>query len=280
MVPVSASYREASPVTADDRLAAAGLEPPKPSVARMYDYFLGGKDNYAIDREAAERIIAAHPQQRRLCRNNRSFLVRAVRYVAERGISQFVDLGTGIPTSPNVHEVAGEVNPQARVVYIDNDPVVQTHNEALLATREGVVAVDGDMRHPQKILERPELSETVDFSKPVMVLFVAVFHFIAEADDPKAIVSAFTDRMAPGSYLAISTATSDDTDPAVIQSIQEIYATAEVQGVFRTQKRILELFNGLELVSPGLVDVSQWRSPWGDAKPTKIRIMAGLGRKG
>jgi S-adenosyl methyltransferase len=155
-----------------------------PNPSRMYDYLLGGKDNFPADREAANRVIAAYPEARALARANRRFLTRAVWFLAEHGISQYIDLGTGLPTSPNVHQVARQVRPDARVVYVDNDPVVTCHGQALCATNDGVAVIDGDIRDPRSILADPELTAVIDFAEPVAILCVAVLHFIRDEENP------------------------------------------------------------------------------------------------
>ena len=232
-----------------------------------------------MDRAAARKVFAAFPQARKLALANRGFLVRAVQFLAEQGIRQFLDLGTGIPTSPNVHEVARQAEPGATVVYVDNDPVVTRHSQALRATHDGVIAVEGDIRRPQAILADPAVASLIDFAQPVAVMMIAVLHFIREEDDPAAVVDAFTRRMVPGSYLALSHATSDGADPDVLSQIKDAYRDAAAPLVPRTAGQITSLFSGLELADPGrLVDVSQWH-PGKRAMPTKIRILAGVGRK-
>jgi hypothetical protein len=258
---------------------ATAIDTSRAHPARLYDYYLGGKDNYPVDRAAAKKVVAAFPQARKLALANRGFLVRAVQFLAEQGIRQFLDLGTGIPTSPNVHEVARQVRPGATVVYVDNDPVVTRHSQALRATHDGVIAVEGDIRQPYAILADPAVASLIDFAQPVAVLMIAVLHFIREEDDPAAIVDAFTRRVVPGSYLALSHATSDGADPGVLSQITDAYRDTAAPLVPRTAGQITSLFSGWELADPGrLVDVSQWR-PDKRAMPTKIRILAGVGRK-
>jgi hypothetical protein len=249
-----------------------------PNPARMYDYFLGGKDHFPADREAAGKVIAAYPETRALARANRRFLTRAVWFLAEQGIGQYIDLGAGLPTSPNVHEVARQARPGARVVYVDNDPVVTSHGRALCATDDGVAVIDGDIRDPRSILADPELTAVIDFTEPVAILCVAVLHFIREEEDPGEIVTTLRGRMVPGSYLAISHAAIDGADKQVLSEISRAYQDTTASAVPRTAAQIRELFTGLDLVHPGLVDVSQWR-PHVRARPTKIRILAGVGHK-
>lgn len=226
--------------------------------ARMYDYYLGGKDNFEADRIAAEKAMSVIPDAQKVVRTNREFLVRVVRTMADSGIDQYIDLGTGYPTSPNVHEVAKERQPNARVVYVDNDPVVVTHNRALRQGR-GVVAIDGDIRDPQQILANHALTDTIDFTRPVGVLLIAVLHFVPDEFDPIEIVTHFRWRMRSGSMLAISHGTGDHVPQAAIRTVQDAYANATAPFVFRTAAEIAALFGGYPLLSPGLVEVSNWR---------------------
>jgi hypothetical protein len=259
-------------------LVPAWINPAVPSPARIYDYLLAGKDNYAADRAAAENILSAVPHGRSLARANRRFLVRAVRYMAGQGVAQFIDLGTGIPARPAVHDVARSLIPDARVLYVDNDPVVTVHNRALLAGRDGIEATHGDLREPYGIFASPELERLIDFSQPVGMLFVAVLHFIPSEDDPESTVRAFSKYLVPGSYLALSHVTSDGSDPSVISAIEGVYKTASAPAVFRTADQIRALFAGLDLIPPGVVDVTSW--PWRRSAPVQrpaLRVLAGVG---
>jgi O-methyltransferase involved in polyketide biosynthesis len=249
-----------------------------PNPARMYDYYLGGKDNFPADREAAERVIAAYPQTRALALENRRFLERAVEFLAGQGIRQFVDLGTGLPTSPNVHEVAQRIQPDARVAYVDNDPVVTVHSRALCGGDDGVTVIDGDIRRPQAILANPELTDLIDLSEPVAFLCVAVLHFITEDENPREIVAALRWRMAPGSYLVISHVATDGADRRVVGEVTDAYKGATAPAVPRAESAIRDLFTGLDLAEPGLADVARWRCAMpGDTG--NIRILGGAGRK-
>lgn len=267
------------PVTAmSEWFPADPVEPGVPHPARVYDFWLGGKDNLAADRAAGEKVMAAFPQARKLARANRGFLVRAVRYLAERGVSQFIDLGTGFPTRPNVHEVARLAVPDARVLYVDNDPVVTAHNRALRATMPGVAAINGDIRCPQHVLADPELLMLIDFSKPVAVLFVAVLHFIRPEEDPGQIVAAFRDRMAPGSYLVISHGVSDSTDPHTVGQIADAYSQATAAITPRTADEVAAWFGGFDMIPPGLTDVTRW-FPGKPPQPGLVHMAAGVGRR-
>jgi hypothetical protein len=256
-----------------------GPQPEIPNIARIYDALLGGKDNYAADREAARALEAAIPSAGCGARDNRAFLGRAVHYLAaDAGISQFFDIGTGLPTRGNVHEVARKVNPDARVVYADNDENVVTHARALLEKDSGVLAVEGDLRYPRELMGRKEVRGFLDFSQPVAVLLVAVLHFLGDSESPWQAVSAITSRVAPGSYVVISHVTGDDLAPQAVSRARDIYAGALVQGTARRRSEIFRFFAGTELIDPGLVDVAAWRSGREDAA-RPVLFWAGIGRK-
>ncbi len=229
-------------------------------MARMYDYVLGGKDNYAADRELAEHLIASIPDGVEALRANRRFLGRAVAYVARQGVDQFIDLGAGLPNQGNVHEIAQGVHPHARVVYVDIDPVVITHARALLAADDHTAVVQADMRNPGTVLASEAVARLIDFDRPVGVIFNAMLHFVTDAEDPAGIVAAFTGHMAPGSHLVISHSTVDDRPADLVEIIRAAYDNASAPMVFRTREGVLRLFNGLTLVEPGLVKVNRWRS--------------------
>jgi hypothetical protein len=249
-----------------------------PSPARMYDYYLGGKDNYAVDRQAAEKALSVVPHGRQIARANRAFLIRAVTLMAERGVSQFIDLGTGFPTKPNVHQAARAINPGAKVAYIDNDPVVTIHNRALLAKDDKILALHGDIRHPHTFLGGDEIWQLIDFSQPIGVLFVAVLHFIPPEDDPEGSVATLVRNMVPGSYLALSHITSDGTAPEVIATIHDAYRTASAPAIFRTRHQIRQFFDGLQLIEPGLADLSEWHTSAirRELGPSALRFLAGI----
>jgi hypothetical protein len=261
-----------------------GFEPGRtpdfsaPSAARMYDYFLGGKNHFRVDRESADKVINAYPETVRLARANRHFLTRAVWYLAEHGVRQFIDLGAGPPTSPNVHEVACQLRPDARVVYVDSDPVVASHGQAMCDTDIGVAFIEHDMRRPADILADPHFTELIDLTEPVAILAVSVIHFLPDSDAPEGIIEAFRLQAAPGSYLVLSHATTDDADHHVLSEIASVYESSAMPVVPRTGARIRELFAGFQLIEPGLVDVSQWRADM-QVRPTRIRFLAGVGRK-
>ena len=251
------------------------IDMTRPSAARMYDYALGGKDNFAVDREAMEKIAEVVPEFRGIARANRGFLVRAVRAMTGAGIRQFIDLGTGIPSTPSVHEVAGEAFPDATVVYVDNDPMVIAHNRALQASRPGVVAVLHDLRQPATVLDDPDVRRLMDFGEPVGLLFVAVLHFVRRDVAPE-IVAHYMKMVPPGSRLAISVACAEGVSPATMARVESIFATSGSSVLFRSRAEIEQLFEGLDLESPGVTDVTQWRN---DGHPFGIRVLAGVARK-
>jgi hypothetical protein len=257
---------------------APGFDPAVPSAARIYDYLLGGKDNYEVDRAAAEKVLAVAPDQRRLARANRAFAMRAVAVVAGSGVRQFIDLGTGIPTSPSVHEVAMRADPSARVVYVDHDPVVQNHNTALLGSNPQVATVQADIRRPDAILGDPDLLRLIDFTEPAGVLCVAVLHLIRDDEWPAGILARFLDRMVPGSHLVVSQFATD-SDPAAMARLRAVADGTPVETYFRSTGEIGAFFGGLELLEPGLVSVDEWR-PDGIGAPTRLKIVGGVGRKG
>ena len=245
-----------------------GVDVTRPSIARIYDYLLLGKDNFAADRVAAEKLMQSRLDPRRLALANRGFLRRVVRFLAKQGVSQFLDLGSGLPTSPSVHEVARDVIPGARVVYVDHDPIVIAYNDALLATRDGVITVRADVRDPDAVLGNDALAACLDFSQPVAVLLLSVLHFISGDEDAPGIIARFRERMAPGSYLAISIGTSDGADPEMLADATETYADARMPFTLRSCAQVMDLFKGFDLAEPGLVSLPEWRPDFNtDRKP-------------
>jgi len=258
-----------------------GIDTTTPNVARIYDYLLGGKDNFAADREAARQLIEAIPDVAAIARDNRSFLGRVVRYLATRGgIRQFLDLGGGLPTQANVDELAQGVAPGARVVYVDNDPVVASHGRALLASGGQVGMVFGDLRDPAGILRHPDVLALLDLAQPVAVLCTSTLHFIADEAEPHAIIAEYRDRMAPGSYLAISHGTLEEDPGGEGGKAETVYRQASSQLHVRPLPEVRRFFDGLELVEPGLTWITEWRPEPGTA-PTGRRhsMRGGVGRK-
>jgi hypothetical protein len=225
-----------------------------PNVARIYDYMLGGKDNFGADRAAAEQVLAAYPESREGVRYNREFLGNAVRYLVEQaGIRQFLDIGTGLPTQQNVHEVAQSCAPDARIVYVDNDPMVCVHGRALLAGVDGVAMADADLRKPEQILDHPEIRQAIDFNQPAAVLLVATLHFIQDEDDPYSAVSRIAAELAPGSYLVISHLVDTEVRHPDAVQVTQVYERASSAGLKpRTEAEIMRFFEGFELVDKDL----------------------------
>jgi hypothetical protein len=248
--------------------------------ARIYDYWLGGKDNFAADREAAEEAVAAYPPILRAVRAQRAFLARAVRYLAgEAGIRQFLDIGTGLPTASNTHEVAQSAAPDARVVYVDNDPMVLAHARALLtSTPQGATAyLDADLRDPDKILAGA--ADLLDFSRPVAVLLIGILQLIHDGDDPHAIVARLTAALPSGSWLAIYHPASDIDQDRVAEAVRRVNARSAGTTTLRSHAEITRFFDGMALLEPGLVQVHQWQP--GVAAPGdmyQIAAYAGLAR--
>jgi S-adenosyl methyltransferase len=258
---------------------APGIDTDIPAVARIYDYWLGGQDHFAADRIAALKVAAAAPEAPLLAVENRRFLRRTIRYlVAEAGITQFLDIGTGLPTQGNVHQIAQEVRPGARVVYVDNDAMVVAHSR-VLKTGPDVTVIHADLREPQAILEHADTRRLIDFSQPLAVLMIAVLHFISDADDPAGAIAAFRDTVPAGSYLAISHVTSDIRGQSAASASVE-YKKIAPDATLRSRSEILQLFAGFELLDPGLVQLPYWRpddppSPGADY----LWILGGVGRK-
>ncbi|WP_040740718.1 SAM-dependent methyltransferase [Nocardia tenerifensis] len=254
---------------------APGLNPNVPSSARIYDYMLGGKDNYDIDREVAHRMLAIAPDTRTLAWFIRQFLVRAVELAADAGVRQFIDLGAGIPTSPNVHEVARKIEPSARVVYIDNDPIVHAHCDALLASSPGVDALKADIRQPEDIIDRLKAGGLIDFSEPVAVLIIGVLHYVMDDEDPAGIIAKFREVMAPGSYLAI-THGSDETHPDFIGQSHSDTNNSPSQVKYRSREETTAFFKDFDLIEPGVVPAQEWLDD--DLPATRLVIYGGIGR--
>jgi O-methyltransferase involved in polyketide biosynthesis len=252
---------------------ASGLDISIPNVARIYDFLLGGKDNFAADREAAWKILKELPCAALACRQNREFLTRVVRVLADSGVRQFLDLGSGLPAAQdNVHEVAQAAAPGSRVVYVDYDNVVVSHARALLESgprRVGVV--EADLRDPGKILE--VAGGLIDFGEPVAVLMFAVLHFLSDADQPREVVRSLTEALVPGSALALSHVTGDRIAPDASQAAQQVYLGASAPIVPRSRQDITGFFDGLDLVEPGVTDINLWpgKSLW----PTAPLILYG-----
>jgi len=258
-----------------------------PNPARIYDYFLGGKDNFPADREVAEQVVAIAPVARDIVEDNRAFLRRAVRLLAgEAGIRQFIDLGSGLPTQGNVHEIAQAVAPDARVVYVDNDAMVVTHSRALLAG-DNTAAIEADLRDPDSVMRHQEVRELIDFDQPIALLLMAILHFVPDDEDPYGIVARFRDALPAGSYLALSHGTRDiparpDMSPEAMAEmgakVERLYQLTTASLVTRTHAQVERFFDGFDLLDPGLVEIQLWRPDEADAL-LPGGFYGGVGRK-
>ncbi|MEU0566409.1 SAM-dependent methyltransferase [Nonomuraea sp. NPDC005983] len=259
---------------------SGSFDPNIPNVARMYDYFLGGKDNFPADRAAGDQVLKIVPHIPVGARENRAFLGRAVRFLAANGIRQFLDIGAGLPTQQNVHQVAERAAPSARTVYVDNDPQVLAHARALLSDSPNVRVLQGDLRNPRAIIDHPELRGHLDLGRPVAVLLLAIVHFVRA--DPKPIVEELMASLAPGSYLVLSHVCSD-IQPEAVPGVEKIYRGASAGFTARPSSEIISLFDALELVEPGVVNLPEWRTDLVDFAPTfagaRPYFLCGVARK-
>lgn len=259
----------------------AGADPDVASSARVYDYYLGGSHYFPVDRQVGDKAAAAFPDLPMALRANRSFLRRAVRFLIDQGITQFLDLGSGIPTVGNVHEIAQSLNPEARVVYVDIDPVAVAHSRALLAGNDNADVVLADIRDPETVLNAPAIEEMLDLSEPVGLLIVALLHFLPEKDEPAALIGQYVRSLAPGSYLVLSHGTPRTDALRAQQAAADEYARGRMPVYHRTPAQITAMFDGLDIVDPGLVYTGAWR-PDGqhdefDGEPSRSGILAGVG---
>lgn len=269
--------------------AAAGPEPDapefldlsKPSVARVYDYLLGGKDHYAVDRQAAHAFMEVLPEPPQVARSNRALVRRGVRYlVGEAGIRQFIDIGSGLPTAGNVHEIAHEVDPDARVVYVDNDPVVLAHGRALLADNKTTTVIRADIRDPSSIFDDPTTRAFIDATEPFAVLAAGVLHFVSDEEDPEGLVATIKSRIPSEGYLLV-TNFLDSGDPRA-RELERIFLESGLgTGRFRTWDEQARYFEGLEIVEPGLVFADDWRPDDLTPRNSPVRtlLVGGVGRK-
>jgi hypothetical protein len=263
--------------------ALAGVDTSTPNIARMNDYFLGGKDNFAADREAADKVLAIAPEIKEMTEENRDFLGRVVRYLGSQGIRQFIDIGSGLPTQRNTHEVARTQTPDARVVYVDSDPVVLSHARALLVDSAQTSVLEGDIMHPAELLRDCRERDLVDLDEPVAVLILTALHFIPHSDDPFKSVAWLRDALPDGSYLALSHVVFD-TRPDAVDPIEDIYRdilSRPGENAARTRDEVLPFFDGFDLVDPGLVYIREWRpdNPLKAQLPRKVWMAGGTGRK-
>ena len=271
--------RERTPVT-DEHPLPTKLNTNIAHPARLYDYWLGGKDNFAADRELGEKILAAQPGSLESVRANREFLKRAVRHAAAAGIRQFIDIGSGLPTVENTHEIAQRCLAEPRVVYVDIDPIVILHGRALLADAGSTVVVQGDVRRPERIFKHPDVRRLIDFDQPVAVLLLGVLHYVAEEQDPQGIMSRIRDAIAPGSHVILSHLTGDD-DPRTMEGSINIVKRTPVSAVSlpRTYDQVERLFEKLDILDPGIVPVHQWRPDRPVSMDRRFWLWAGVARK-
>ncbi|MEV5200790.1 SAM-dependent methyltransferase [Streptomyces sp. NPDC053720] len=265
--------------------APQGIDISVPSVSRMYDFYLGGSHNFEVDREAARKAMEFMPGLPKVMQANRAFMRRAVRYAVSQGISQFLDIGSGIPTFGNVHEVAQAADPEARVAYVDHDPVAVAHSRAVLEGNGRAVIAAADLRHPQEIVKSPEITGLLDLDRPVALLLVAVLHFIEDSDDPQSAVAELREALAPGS-IVVMTHASYEGIPLTREEAGgtvEVYKNIRNPLVMRSRTEIARFFEGYEMVEPGLVSMPHWRP---DAPvvteqedPFAFSGFAGVGRK-
>lgn len=255
----------------------------RPSTARIYDYLLGGYHNFAVDRAVAERAAAIYPDFPLIMRANRAFLRRAVTFLCAQGIDQFLDIGSGIPTAGNVHEVAHALIPQARVAYVDGDPIAIAHSRKILRDVPTATAIQADARDPVAILAHPEVQRLLDLQRPLGVLLVSLLHFIPDDAEVQQLVDALRAAMAPGSYLVLSHASYDHADAGTMAQLEALYAGSGNRVRPRSHDQLSALFAGLEMVEPGLVDMPLWRPEGPDDlfldQPERVFGYAGVGRK-
>ncbi len=255
------------------------IDTTRPSIARVYDAFLGGKDNFAVDRAVAMEGMRHFPDRGEGARNNRSMLFRGVKYMAEQGIEQFLDIGSGLPTMDNTHSVAQRINPAAKVVYVDNDPIVLAHARAILQTDERTRVITADLREPEVILNHPEVEGFLDFSRPVGLLLVAVVHHLADAEDPSGLVDAYKARLAPGSHMQLTHFCSCAPE---MRELEAVLLQMLGTGRARDMPEIERFFDGLDLVEPGVVHAPEWRPEEPVRYPLDLGgvcVAGGIGRK-
>ena len=260
--------------------AAPGLDTGVPHIARVYDYWLGGKDNFAADREAAEQVMATAPHVLASVRAQRAFLARAVHYLAaEAGIRQFLDIGTGLPSAGNTHEVAQRVAPESRVMYVDNDPIVLAHARALLTSGPAgeTAYVDADLRDTGRVLA--EAAGVLDFGQPIALMLLGVLHCIPDADDPHGTVTQLLAAVPSGSYLTVAHPASDIAAAQMARSSRDYNERAAAPVTMRTHAEVSRFFAGLDMVEPGLVQLHRWRPGAGDLTDGDLANYGGLGRK-
>jgi SAM-dependent methyltransferase len=258
----------------------AEIDTETPSAARLYDYYLGGGYHFESDRKLAQRIYQALPDTPHLARVNRAFLRRAAQYCATQGVDQFLDIGCGLPTTGAVHEVVQAVNPNAKVVYVDNEPVAVAHSELILQSNENATVLQGDLRKPETVLDHAETRRMLDLTRPVAVLTTAVMHFVSDEANPAALIARYRAAMAPGSYLVLSHATADAS--ANVADAVKLYENSQNPGYLRTKAQVAAMLADFDLVEPGVVFVPEWRpeSPEDAVDPERSSFYGVVGRRG
>lgn len=266
---------------------AAKIDTGRPTAARMYDYYLGGSTNFPADRAAAEQVIASMPLVPDMARTHRSWLIRAVRYVADQGIRQFLDIGSGVPTMGNVHEIAQQVAPEARTLYVDLDPVAVLHAQQLLEGNDLADAIPGDLGRPAELLHQietePHLSAIIDLKEPVGLILACVLHFIKDDEEAYSVMDALRESLAPGSWIVLSHSSRESYERDQMNVAEKVYARTPTPGVFRSREQVLRFFRGTELVEPGLVWTPQWRPSLDDPQlftehPHRAGLFCGVSR--
>ncbi|MFJ8692422.1 SAM-dependent methyltransferase [Streptomyces roseolilacinus] len=264
--------------------APPGIDLSVPSVSRIYDYYLGGSHNFEVDREAARRAMEFLPGLPKIMQANRAFMRRAVRHAVDEGIAQFLDIGSGIPTFGNVHEVAQQADPEARVVYVDHDPVAVAHSKAVLDGNDRAAIAAADLRKPQDVLRSPEVSRLLDLDRPVALLLVAVLHFLEDSDRPYEAVAELRDALAPGSLIILTHASFEGLPVPQEQAGGTVGVYRDIRNplVMRSHDEVARFFDGCEMVDPGLVAMPHWRpdTPPEQEDPYAFSGFAGVGRKG
>ena len=258
-----------------------GIDLNRPSASRVYDFYLGGFHNFSSDREMAERAIADWPDLPLIMRSNRAFLRRSVTYLVEQGVRQFLDMGSGIPTVGNVHEIAQELAPDARIVYVDIDPVAVAHSQAILADNPNATVLDGDFRRPAEILADPAVTGLLDLDQPVALLLFALLHFVGDDDNPADVIATFRDGLAPGSYLALSHATHELHPPEQTEFHRDLYRKTATPMTMRSRAQVEALFDGFKVAEPGIVLSDHWQPDAGDLAENAERhpMWVGVGQK-
>ncbi|MEV8568785.1 SAM-dependent methyltransferase [Streptomyces sp. NPDC051322] len=262
--------------------APQDIDITKPSVSRIYDYFLGGSHNFAVDREAAGAVLRAMPGAPAISKANRAVMHRAIRFALERGITQFLDIGSGIPTFGSSHETAQTASPGARVVYVDNDPVAVAHSRAVLDGNEHAAIADADLRDPESVLKHPETRRLLDFDRPIALLLVAVVHFLPDEEHPVDVIATLRDALAPGSVMVITHATLENgPTPTGQRAVQEVYQRTSTPLIMRSAEDLEPFFAGFDIVRPGIVPLPHWRPdvPCDEDDPAVLHGLAGVGVK-